>query len=185
LASAGAPRILWELIHANLAFHFNPPPKVSTMSRNLTSLALSASLLLMSSVALAQSTDPACSLADKEMLTSLHFENAKPTLERKEVPGTAGSPATTVTLCKVTSSQDGVIRSLITSSAPFPAGVVMPPNCSAQPVGGMQMQLTMCLATAKGAMVNAMLMEKNDDEGKRLATVLRAHFERRIKELNK
>jgi hypothetical protein len=45
--------------------------------------------------------------------------------------------------------------------------------------------MTMCLAPAKGAMVNATLMGKNDDEGKRLATVFRAHFERRITELNK
>jgi hypothetical protein len=156
------------------------------MSRDLASLALSATLLLMSSAALAQSaewTDPVCSFADKEMLTSLHFENSKPTVERKDVAGTAGSPTTKLTVCTVTSSQDGVTRVLGMGSSPFPAGAVMPPNCSAQTVVGMLM--TMCLAPAKGAMVNATLMGKNDDEGKRLATVFRAHFERRITELNK
>jgi hypothetical protein len=59
----------------------------------------------------------------------------------------------------------------------------MPPNCSTQTMLGMLM--TDCLAKAKGEMVSATLMEKNDDEGKRRATALREHFERRIKELNK
>jgi hypothetical protein len=156
------------------------------MSRNFTSLALSASLLLMSSTAFAETaewTDAACSFPDKEMLAALHFENLEPSVERKEVAGTAGSPATKVTVCTVTSSQDGVTRVLGMGASPFPAGAVMPPNCSSQTVLGRLM--TMCLAPAKGAMVNATLMGKNDDEGKQSATVFLAHFERRIQELNK
>jgi hypothetical protein len=183
LASAGVARILWELIHAVGAFHSNPPQQVSTMSRHLASLALSSTLSLMSSVALAQSADAVCSFADKEMLAALRIENFKPTVEHKEVAH-PGSATTMIMLCKLTSSQDGVIQ-LIMGSSPAPAGVAIPPNCITQPVPGIGMQLIACTATAQGELVNAQLFTKNDEEGKRLTTVFRAHFERRIKELNK
>ena len=153
------------------------------MSRHLASLALSASLSLMSSAVFAQSADAVCSIADKEMVASLHMENSKPTVERKEVAH-PGSATTMIMLCKLT-SQDGVNRQLIMGSGPFPAGIAMPPNCFTQPVPEIGMQMMLCQATAQGELVNATLMEKNDEEGKRLTTVFRTHFERRIKELNK
>ena len=154
------------------------------MSRHLASLALCATLSLMSSVALAQSADAVCSFADKEMLAALRIENFKPTVEHKEVAH-PGSATTMIMLCKLTSSQDGVIRGLIMGSSPAPAGGAIPPNCITQPVPGIGMQLMACTATAQGELVNAQLFEKNDEEGKRLTTVFRAHFERRIKDLNK
>jgi hypothetical protein len=156
----------------------NNTQQVSPVFRNLTSLVLSATLFLMSSAALAQSAewaDPVCSFADKEMLVSLHLENSKPAVDRKEKTCIASAP------------RDGVYGALSISSSPSSLGAfgvkVIPAHCSSSSVSNFW--VTTCTAATKNLMFNVTHMEKDNEEGKRLATVLSAHFERRIKELNK
>lgn len=162
------------------------------MSRQRIALALTASLFLISSAALAEPagaaqpakwTDAVCNFADQQMLAALHLEKSTPSLQHKDVEATPGGPTTKVTLCTVTSSQDGVTRVLALSASPFPAGVAMPPSCSTQTPAGMLM--AMCFSSAKASMLNAQWMGKNDDEGQRQAAVFRTHFERRAQALNK
>jgi hypothetical protein len=157
------------------------------MSRHFTSLALSASLLLMSSAAFADPaewTDAACSFADKEMLAALHFENLKPSVERKQVAGTAGSPATTVTTCAVKFAKDGLDRALTFSTSPEgPPTPTTTPTCMTKSLFGSTG--TFCGARTKSQHFIAFLGEnKSDDETQRLHEVFRGHFERRIAELN-
>jgi len=158
------------------------------MSRNLTSLALSASLLLMSSAAFAEPaewTDPACSFADKEMLAALHFENLKPTVPPKKTVATPGPAETKGTVCDVGSEKDGVQRGLTFGTEPLAAeGAPESPECSTTSLLGRM--TTFCGAKTKNTAFMAMMFEdKVSEEGKRRATVLRAHFVRRFKELTK
>jgi hypothetical protein len=154
------------------------------MSRNLTSLALSTSLLLMSSAAFADPaewTDAACSFPDKEMLAALHFENLKPSVPPKQTAATPGSTATKGTKCDVESVEGGVHRGVTFGTEPLPAETApVWPICNIKP------GFAFCAAQTKSTAFMAIMTEdKVSEESKRRATAFREHFERRFKELNK
>jgi hypothetical protein len=153
------------------------------MSRSFTSLALSASLLLMSSAVFAKTTDPVCALVDVSLLTALQLGDVQAVARKVAAPVPGGGTVDVPTCAWGSKKVQG--QALTVSSMPFPGA--MPVSCNTQqlPDKVMSMTMTMCMAAANGSMLTVMWMQKADKSDPKVVATLRSHTEAMAAKLGK
>ena len=153
------------------------------MSRHFTSLALSTSLLLMSSAAFAEATDPICGLVDASLLTALQLSDVQPVARKVATPVPGGSSVDVATCAWSSKSAQG--RALSVSSTPFPGAMPVSCNIQQQPDKAMNTTMTLCMAAASGSMLTVVLMHAGDQSDPKELAALRSHTEAMANKLGK
>ena len=143
------------------------------MSRHLTSLALSASLLLMSSAAFAETTDPLCALVDASLLTALQLADVQ-AVARKETNAVPGLGNIDVVTCSWESKAVPGPSFSVVSATPADAPA-KPVSCNTQQILP-GLSVTMCGGVANGSMVMVTFVQKDESDPKVVDT-LRSHTE--------